>query len=535
MDTTPYWQKQHPNCFQFAALSEPAHFDVVIIGGGITGLTAGWLLKQSGKRVCVLERGRIGHGETGHTTAHLTQVTDQHFSRIYDYYFGGPEADLVWSGGAAAIDFIESQVLEYNIDCNFQRVPGFLMEPLFAFPDYQLTHLKRDAELANRAGWPAQYLSMVPGFHKSGVLWPDQARFDPPGYLMKLAQLIDGDGSRVFEKTDAEILDSRSHRVAANGVTLECEDLVIATHVPPGSANNLLAAVMLQSKIYPYTTYAISGTMPKGQFPEALYWDTGSPYYYLRVDEHEADCRFIFGGEDHKTGQVEATRSPFEWLEEVLRRFAAELHIDSRWSGQVIETNDGLPYIGEIRPHQFVATGFSGNGMTFGTLAGLMACDSILKRSNPWSDLFSIDRRKVRGGLWKYLSENVDYPYYMLRDWFTRGAQESPENIRRGEGRVLTVDGQRIACSRDKSGVLHQVRAQCTHMGCLVRWNEAEHTWDCPCHGSRFAMNGEVIAGPAATPLPSIQPPESSAAPVTSSPAPEKSQAADALHAGPSS
>jgi nitrite reductase/ring-hydroxylating ferredoxin subunit len=170
-----------------------------------------------------------------------------------------------------------------------------------------------------------------------------------------------------------------------------------------------------------------------------------------------------------------------------------------------VETNDGLPYIGETAERQFVATGFSGNGMTFGTLAAMMACDAVLGRENPWQDLLSVNRKKVRGGTWDYITENFSYPYYLLRDHLKGSEARSPDEVKRGDGKVLKLDGKQVACSRDSKGKLTTVSAVCTHMGCLVHWNNAEKTWDCPCHGSRFATSGNVLAGPAETPLEKIE------------------------------
>jgi Rieske Fe-S protein len=179
-----------------------------------------------------------------------------------------------------------------------------------------------------------------------------------------------------------------------------------------------------------------------------------------------------------------------------------DLDVTHRWSGQVIETPDGLPYIGETAARQFTGTGFSGNGMTFGTLTGMMAADHLLGQKNPWSELFDPDRKKVRGGLWDYLRENKDYPYYLVRDRVAGAEGRSVRTVRRGTGRILNLNGQHVAVYRDDSGATTRRSAVCTHMGCLVDWNDAERTWDCPCHGSRFKADGAVISGPAESPLP---------------------------------
>jgi Rieske Fe-S protein len=178
-----------------------------------------------------------------------------------------------------------------------------------------------------------------------------------------------------------------------------------------------------------------------------------------------------------------------------------DIDVTHRWSGQVIETADGLPYIGQVVAHQYAASGFAGNGMTFGTLAGMMIAEAILGQANPWSDLFDMRRKTIRGGLWDYVTENADYPYYLIRDRFAGTEGRSLRAVKRGQGKILELDGKRCAVYRDEGGEVTVRSAICTHMGCVVGWNEAEHTWECPCHGSRFKPNGDVIAGPAESPL----------------------------------
>jgi Rieske Fe-S protein len=205
----------------------------------------------------------------------------------------------------------------------------------------------------------------------------------------------------------------------------------------------------------------------------------------------------IYGGADHKTGQKGDTERCFSEIEMRLRSVVPGATMAHRWSGQVIETNDGLPLIGETAPNQFVATGFAGNGMTYGTLAAMMACDRFHRRRNPWEDLFNVDRKKLIGGTWDYLKENKDYPYYYIKDRLSGGTGTDLGNLAPDDGKVVKIDGQWIAAYRSGGGEVTLKSAICPHMGCLVRWNAAERTWDCPCHGSRFKTSGEVIAGPA--------------------------------------
>jgi Rieske Fe-S protein len=275
----------------------------------------------------------------------------------------------------------------------------------------------------------------------------------------------------------------------------------IATHVPLQGKSGFLPATFLQSKLAPYNTYVIGGWVPRGTVKEGLYWDTGDPYDYLRVDRRHDHDFVIFGGEDHKTGQVEDTTQCFNRLEQRLKQLLPDIAVTHRWSGQVIETNDSLPYIGHTAERQYVATGFSGHGMTFGTLSAMMFADHVAGGRNPWAELFDAERTKIKGGLWDYLKENTDYPYYMVRDRFAGKGGHSLRAIARGHGEVIDVNGQPAAVYRGLDSQIHVRSATCTHMGCYVHFNVAEHTWDCPCHGSRFKVNGDVLAGPAEEPL----------------------------------
>jgi glycine/D-amino acid oxidase-like deaminating enzyme/nitrite reductase/ring-hydroxylating ferredoxin subunit len=502
MKSEPIWQLPQPKHYSKAKSS--GEFDVVVVGGGITGLTAAYQLKQAGKRVCVLERDRLGAGDTSVTTAHLTYVTDLRVAELAKT-FGDDGAAVVLYAGAAAIDVIESTAASEQIECDFKRVPGFLCAPFFGDSKDEKS-LEQDAEVARRLGFPAK-MTTAPYFNRPGVRFPDQAKFHPLKYLAGLAKAIDGDGCVIHEQTEVDEVQDDPLCVVAGDQRFKADYVVIATHVPLMGKANAVAAALFQTKLYPYSSYVIGAKLPAGLVPEACYWDTSDPYYYLRIEAGKEGDYAIFGGRDHKTGQETDTESRFSALAQRLRELIPSAAIDHRWSGQVIETNDGLPFIGETAEKQFTATGFSGNGMTFGTLAGLMACDAALGKENPWQDLFSVHRKKVRGGTWDYLKENVDFPFYFVADRLSRPAKTNPQILKPGEGKILKIDGERVACSCDAEGKHHQVSAYCTHMGCLVRWNQAELTWDCPCHGSRFQPSGEVLAGPAESPLEPVEPP----------------------------
>src|SRR5205823_11139655 len=224
------------------------------------------------------------------------------------------------------------------------------------------------------------------------------------------------------------------------------------THTPLVGNTGMANATLFQTKLFLYSTYVVGGRVKKGQVPDALFWDTADPYHYLRLEPDRDSDFVIFGGEDHKTGQADDTSACYERLERTLTKMVPGIDLTHRWSGQVIETPDGLPYIGDTAAHQFASTGFSGNGMTFGTLSGMMAADRILGRANPWRELFDTGRTKIRGGAWNYIRENKDYPYYMVRDRFAGAEARSLRAIKRGQGKILERNGQMIAASRKSDG-----------------------------------------------------------------------------------
>jgi Rieske Fe-S protein len=334
-----------------------------------------------------------------------------------------------------------------------------------------------------------------------GIRFSDQAKFHPIKYLAALAKNFAGDKSVIFEGSEAKEFDANKGRVKINGHWISYGLVILATHNPLTGEAGLIGGMTFQSKLALYTSYAIGALVPRGSIPCASFWDTNDPYQYLRVDRHGDQDYVILGGEDHKTGQAGNTESRFLRLEETLRRIAPKAIVDHRWCGQVIETNDGLPFIGETKPGQFIATGYAGNGMTFGTVAAMMAADWVAQRNNPWTDLFAPGRTKPKGAVWDYLKENADYPYYLMKTRLAAPEGESLSAVQAGEGKVLKLNGRKFAVYRDSSGKVKKRSAICTHMGCVVRWNVADKTWDCPCHGSRFRPDGIVISGPAETPL----------------------------------
>jgi glycine/D-amino acid oxidase-like deaminating enzyme/nitrite reductase/ring-hydroxylating ferredoxin subunit len=501
--TTPYWSDS-ASLSVFPKIQRDERVDVVIVGGGITGLTAAYLLTKAGKTVALLERDRCAQIDTGHTSAHLTMVTDE---RLVDLVkrFGRDHAQAVWDAGLAAIAQIDSIVRDQQIDCAFEWVEGYLHAPRGSAGERETARFEEEAALASDLGFDAAFEREVPFVVSPGIRFDGQARFHPRKYLAGVARAISDAGGHIYEHSAAEEFCTSPLGVKVNGCTVTCDDVILATHTPLVGVSGIVSATGFQSKLALYTSYVIAGRAPRGMVPDALFWDTLDPYHYLRVETHRDYDVIIFGGEDHKTGQVRSTNDCYDRLAETLAELVPEIEITHRWSGQVIETPDGLPYIGRTADHQYIATGFAGNGMTFGTVGAMIAADAILGRKNPWADLFEPGRSALRRQAWEYIKENADYPYYLIRDRFAGAEARSLRTVRRGHGAVITRDGKKVAAYRNESGATTLRSATCTHMGCTVAWNDAERTWDCPCHGSRFKPNGEILSGPAESPLPKIE------------------------------
>ena len=494
MKTSPVWQTD-VEAPHFPTLNTDLRVDVLVVGGGITGVTAALMLKRAGRTVALIERGEIGGGETGHTTAHITYVTDTRLTELVKR-FGRDHAQAAWDAGHFAMEQIADIVASEGIICDLQRVPGYLVAADHADMQTEAKELKAEAALAAGFGFDVAYVENAPLLHRPAIRFANQLKFHPLKYHLALAQRIPGDGSYVFEKTEAGEFIAERGQIIANGHRIRFDYAVLATHVPVQGRTSALSAALLQTKLAAYSTYAVGARLADEQTPEALFWDTSDPYFYLRVDRRAGGDYVIFGGADHKTGQEADTERPIATLERALHDIWPDAAIEHRWSGQVIESVDGLPYIGETAERQFVATGFGGNGLTFGTLAGIMARDRVLGLRNPWEDLFSVERKEF-SSLWNYLKENKDYPYYLAKSQVTPTTGDSLETVGCGEGKLLRLNGQKVAAYRDEHGTVTTLCPVCPHLGCTVAWNRAEKTWDCPCHGSRFTAKGDVFAGPA--------------------------------------
>jgi len=393
MRNVPVWIDDTP-IGTFPKLQSNISVDVLVVGAGITGITAAYLLKKAGSTVALIERERVASMDTGHTTAHLTHVTDVPLHQLVRN-FGDDHAQAAWDAGVAAIDEIERIVDEERIECEFARVPAYLHARVDASPRKEASSLKKEADRARKLGFDATYLDSAPYFNVPAVRFANQAKFHPRKYLRALVAKIPGSGSDVFEKSAANEFDPERRRVKVNRNWISFDRVVMATNNPLVGLASMTSATLFQTKLSLDTSYAFGAQVPTGTIPEAVFWDTRDPYDYLRIDKRTGFDYIVFGGEDHKTGQKSNTKRAYARLLVRLKKIIPEARVDHRWSGQIISTSDGLPYIGENAERQFIATGYCGNGITFGTIAAMMARDWAAGRKNPWTELFAVNLKKL--------------------------------------------------------------------------------------------------------------------------------------------
>ena len=477
------------------ALTRDERADVCVVGAGIAGLTTAYLLaKREGRRVVVLDDGPIAGGETCHTTAHLSNANDDRYHEL-ERMHGERGARLAAESHTAAIDFIEEVVRAESIDCDFERLDGYLFVP----PGESTEQLGEELRAAHRAGLhEVEYVERVPyeAYDFGAALrFPRQGQFHILKYIGGLAEAARRAGATIYTRTHADRIEGGGRaRVETSGGAVEAGAVVVATNTPVNDR------VRIHTKQAPYRTYVVGARVPSGSVPTMLLWDTPDPYHYVRLQRADGHDLLIVGGEDHKTGQAFDFDERYRRLEEWAReRFPMIELVEYRWSGQVMEPVDGLAYIGRNpldADNVFIATGDSGHGMTHGTIAGLLLTDLITGRENKWASLYDPSRVPARAPL-EYAKENLNVAA-QYADHLTGGEVNSVEEIGPGAGALLRRGLSKVAAYRDESGALYERSAVCTHLGCVVAWNSSEKSWDCPCHGSRYdPRDGHVLNGPA--------------------------------------
>ena len=490
-----YWVASTPDT-SYAPLEPGVDVDVAVIGGGITGITTALLLQEEGLSVALVEMKRLARGVSGYTTA---KVTSGH-GLIYDTLRSkhGPDAARVYAeSNEAALRWMAETVAARGIDCDWEPAENIV----YSEDAGDVESLRAEAEAAREVGLPASFTTDVPlPFTVAGaVRLENQAQFHPRKYLLALAEHFVAAGGRVFEETRAlDVREGDPCTVSTARGDLRARHVVVATHLP------FLDRGLFFAKAHPSMSYAIAAPVDAAAAPPGMHISTSQPTRSIRTTPYGDRRLLILGGEGHKPGARRDTRESYEALELTLReRFGLD-EVAFRWCTHDYSPVDGLPYIGALRrttDRIFVATGFAKWGLTKGTLAAMVLRDAIVGRDNPWAETYAANRLNVRQSAVAFVKENAAVGARFVGDRL-RPAQAEAAALAPGQGAVVRDGRRRLAVRRDEAGDLHVLSARCTHLGCIVRWNEAESSWDCPCHGSRFAADGTVVEGPAVDDLP---------------------------------
>ena len=474
-------------------------FDVAIVGGGITGITTALQLQKAGKNCVVFEAYNLCFGTTGGTTAHLNTLLDNPYNIIINK-FGKENAQLVAQSTKDSIELIRSNIEEYNIDCGFQNASAYL----YAQDDKQVKELEDIHDACREVNVKAVYQENLPiNIDYKKVMRVDgQAKFHPVKYVHALAKAFEEIGGVILQQ--CRVLDIKENGII-NIVTekgnFQSQYLIYATHIPTGIN-------LLHLRCAPYRSYAMAVTLKNKNYPEDLFYDMYDPYHYIRSQQIKDQTYLIVGAEDHKTGHIENTDECFSKLEAYVKKYFDVDEVVNKWSSQYFEPADALPYIGHLPGHKeniLVATGYGGNGMTYSHVAALTLKSIVLNEDNPYIKLYDPNRIKPVAGFVSFLSHNADVARMFVGKWFTHEKLKELEDIAPGEGKVVRFEGETIALHKDKEGKLHALNPTCTHMKCSVAWNNAEQSWDCPCHGARYNISGYVVTGPANMQLQKIE------------------------------
>jgi glycine/D-amino acid oxidase-like deaminating enzyme/nitrite reductase/ring-hydroxylating ferredoxin subunit len=452
--------------------------------------------------VALVESNRIVQGVTGYTTAKVTSGHNLIYANLTKT-FGEEAARIYAESNQAALERVARFVNDEGIACDFERKPNYC----YGQAPQDLQQIENEVAAAARLGLPVTFVfeTGLPFPIVGAIRYEHQAQFRPRKYLLHLAGLIPGDGSWVFEQTRAlDVEEGTPSRVITDKGSIRARDVVVATHFP------ILDRGLFFTRAYQQREYAICVRTDTSKDPGGMYITTGSPTRSVRTGPAEDGIRLIIGGEKHRPGEDPENEKRYRALQTFARERFGVTTVEYRWSTQDVYSMDTLPYIGELRPgsnHLYVATGFNAWGMTIGTLSAMIIADLILEVDNPWAELYDPNRLNLRISATTMIKEGLNAARHLIGDRLTNGGT-SPADILSGEGDITEVGGERLAVYKDKQGELHAVSAVCTHLGCIVGWNSAEKSWDCPCHGSRFSTEGRVLHGPAVEDLERKEVPE---------------------------
>lgn len=492
---TSLWQAGE-DVYQPAPAGHSKDYDVIVAGGGITGISTALLLAERGKKCLVLEARGLCFGTTGGTTAHINTLLDTPYATI-EKNFGKPNAKATAQAVQEALRLIGNNVSRFNIDCGFSAADAYL----FAQNDEQDKTLQQLLDATVSAGVDAFRANDIPlpVPFTTAMRAKGQAQFHPVRYVFALAREFESMGGVILQQARVTGVQNDP-----DGVTVEttqgrfhAQDLIYATHIPPG-------VNLLHLRCVPYRSYAMAVKLRDEAYPENLSYDMEDPYHYYRTQVVDGQPYLIAGGKDHKTGETENANAHFTQLESHIRKYFDVEEISYQWSSQFFEPADGLPYIGHLPAQQeriYVATGFGGNGMTFSSVAAILLRDLVTEGSAQYETLFDPNRIKPVAGFKSFISHNADVVKQFVSKLLPHEELPQLADMAPGEGKVVTYEDEKIAVHKDDNGGIHAVSPVCRHLQCEVKWNNAELSWDCPCHGARYDADGDVLTGPASAGL----------------------------------
>ncbi|PJJ80029.1 FAD-dependent oxidoreductase [Mucilaginibacter auburnensis] len=465
-------------------------YDCLIIGAGITGLTAAVLLQQQGKQVALADAHNVGFGTTGGTSAHINTFADTTYPEA-ESAFGEDGAILFADAINDGAGIIKQMVTDFNIDCQHETKTGYL----YAETEDEAKQLDDIYNGFMKVGVAASYTENAPTpvAYIKALEIPNQAQFHPIEYLMALKDAFLKAGGHLFENTLIDKLEHEDniHTALSAEKSISAKKIVYATHLPPG-------ITVFSFKCAPYRSYVLAVTLQDDDYPDALIYDSQEPYHYVRTHQINGQKLLLIGGNEHKTGHDDPEQA-FADLEAYTRQYYNVAEIKYRWSSQYYIPADGLPYVGQI-PFMadgiYTATGFNGNGMMLGSISGKILAEMALGVESKYDKIFSSSRIKPIDGFTEFMKENADVAYRFVADRFGVEEKQSLQQLQPGTGQVVESNDKKMAVYRDKDGTIHALDPVCTHAGCIVNFNAAECTWDCPCHGGRFAIDGSVLTGP---------------------------------------
>ncbi len=475
----------------YPALAREIEVDVAIIGGGIAGLTVALLLKRDGARVAVLEAGRVATGVTGCTTAKVSALQATMYSTISERH-GADAAAVYGEASLAGVERVAAIVGEEGIACDLQRRPAFT----YAADESEREAVEQELEAAGRAGLRAEAVDGpdLPYATHGAVRLKQQLQLQPVRYVQALAAAVDGSGSHVLENSRVLTVQERPPvRAVTAGGTVRAEHIVVATHYP------ILDRGMYFSRLKVQRSYCIAARLVGGTPPQGMSISAGSQSRSIRSFAEW----LIVGGEGHPSGSGKAKPERFERLAAFAREHWDVATVGHRWSAQDPVPYDHLPMIGPYRPRSsrlWVSTGFMKWGLSTATFGAAILADRIAGRPNAWAETFSPNRLSLRSAH-EVMQLGAKFSADLVGDRVRPPQALFTDSIPAGEARVVADGLGKKGVFRDDSGQLHAVSLRCTHLGCLLRFNAAERSWDCPCHGSRFSVDGTVLEGPAVHPL----------------------------------